>query len=42
MYSGVKANENHDSANEKHPESSGDPLKTPYSPKVLLLYTAID
>ena len=37
MYSGVKANEKHDGANEKRLWSSGDLLLTPYRPKILLL-----
>ena len=37
MYSGVKANEKHDGGNEKILGSSGDPLYTPYMPKILLL-----
>ena len=32
MYSGVKADEKHDGANEKILGSSGDPLLTPYRP----------
>ena len=39
MHSGVNANEKHDGGNEKILGSSGDPLLTPYRPKVLLLYT---
>ena len=34
MYSGVKANEKHDGANEKNVGSSGDPLLTPYIPLI--------
>ena len=36
MYGGVKANEKHDGGNEKILGSSGDPLLTPYRPKILL------
>ena len=37
MYSGVKIDEKHDGANEKNVGSSGDPLLTPYRPKILLI-----
>ena len=37
MYGGVKADEKHDGGNAKILGSSGDPLQTPYRPKILLL-----
>ena len=36
MYSGGKANEKNDGANEKKLRSSGDPLLTPYRPLIRL------
>ena len=39
MQSGVNANEKQDGGNEKYLRSTGDPLQTPYRPKILLLYT---
>ena len=35
MYSGVNANEKHDSGSEQILGSSGDPLLTPYRAKIL-------
>ena len=41
MYSGVKTYDKHDGGNEKILGSSGDPLLTPYRPKILLLYMTL-